>query len=231
MVAIAFETPAGHRKRPHRHHRPHPKAFIASASGVKLVLPYAPNEVDYDGLALDWETVDRPGRKPLVTYTADGLRSLSFTVILSHLDHQDDIEGMLSKLRRLAKSHTRLTVGLDTLSRGAWRLTACPVHSQLRQHGTNNITRATVDLTFLEATDSDHHGPLTGGHKRNVDKWPAAYRVRAGDTLASIAALLGDPALWPLLAAVNGIRNPTKPLTPGRVLTIPPRSTIPPPLR
>lgn len=234
MRATALLTP--NRGGKHRPHKPrHPKAFIATDSGLKLVLPYAPNEVEHNGLADDWETVDRPGRKPLVTFTAEGLRAMSFTALLGHPDHQDDVEDKLKHLKKIAGSSSRITVSLSALERGAWRLTSCTVRTQLRQYGTNAVTRATVDLAFVEATGAVRHtGPLTGGHKKparhDKHRTPGArggasasfYVVKPGDSLARIAGKqLGDPDRWLELGALNGIVNPKTDLTPGRVLTIP----------
>ncbi len=50
--------------------------------------------------------------------------------------------------------------------------------------------------------------------------------VKRGETLSSIAAReFGDPALWRVIAAANGINRPRS-LYPGQVLTIPPRPSL-----
>ncbi len=49
----------------------------------------------------------------------------------------------------------------------------------------------------------------------------STYTVRAGDTLADIAARhLGNVALWQKIAALNGIRDP-RALVEGQVLKLP----------
>ena len=60
----------------------------------------------------------------------------------------------------------------------------------------------------------------------NVNRAPLSYRVKAGDTLASIAEkFYGDFKQWPYIAALNNIQNPVI-LTAGDVLYIPPMSSF-----
>lgn len=221
----------------------HPKATIATDSGLRLVLPYAPNDVEHGGLSDTFENLDRPGRKPLVVYSAEGLRTTSFAVLLAHRDPQRPVEDLLGKLERIAGSGDRVTLSrLGALADGvAWNLTDVTVRTVARQHGTNAVTRAEASLTFTEAVDAVINvGPLTGGKKPKKGKkggkgkadtggkggkgkaTTQRYTVRAGDTLARIALrFYDDPNKWPRIAKASGLRNPRN-LKPGTRLTIPP---------
>lgn len=231
MAAIALVRP---RTAPRRVFRPrHPKAFLATDTGVKLVLPYAPREVEHSGLSDEWATIERPGRKPLVVRAADGLAVMSFEVLFARADHTDSVEDLIATLRTIAASSARVTVSLGPSERGVWRLSSVTVRSQLRQPMTNAITRATVSLSFTEAVDSvTKVGPVSGGYAKPKPKpatkaatrrpGPRYYLMRKGDTLWALATrYYGNPYKWPVIAKASGIRNPrTIPI--GKRITIPP---------
>lgn len=204
----------------------HPKAKLTTDDGLVLVLPFAPNEVDHDGIADEFATLARPGRKPLVVKGADGLRTMSFEVLLARSDHQAPVEAELAVLRRIAEDGDRVTVSLSALEAGrAWRLTGLSLHTTGRQHGTNAVTRATGSLTFTEVIDPVVNvGPLTGGKtggKKKVRK-TRHYIVKKGDRIARIALrFYGDPNGWHRIAKASKLKHPHK-LKPGRRLTIPP---------
>lgn len=201
----------------------HPKVKLR-AGGRELVLPYGPRGTALGGLAAPWSTIDRPGRKPLAVRDGNGLLTMDLTVLLAHRDHQATVEGMLAKLRRIAASGDRVTVvNLSPLERGPWRLANVAVTGELRQHGTNHITRATVALSFVEASDANPKlGPVQGGKKGGKGKkLPTTHVVKKGDTLRKLAdRYYGEPGKWRAIAKANKIKDPTK-LKVGRKLRIP----------
>lgn len=214
----------------------HPRAYLADDTGLKVTLPYAPRSVELDGIVPTWSTIDRAGRKPLLLRDGEQLRAVSFDVpIADRDDHQASVEEALRELRDLARRGGRVTLG--NLGPGefvaaSWRLTGYRQRSELRQHGTNHVTRAVVALSFTEASDvAIAVGPITGGAKPPpaVPPKPTAagakaartYTVRAGDTLWAIAVrYYGDGSKWRRVADANGVRDPRK-LRIGHVLTIP----------
>lgn len=210
----------------------HPKAKLKTDDGRVLVLPYAPRGAELGGWADEWESISRPGRAPLVVRNGDGLPTLSLTVYLGYAeDHQRSIEPLLAELRAIAEAGDRVTlVNLSVQERGPWRLVDVAPTIDLRQHGTNHATRATVGLSFLGARDAKVRlGPVTGGKGKGGGKGGGKgkgkterYRVRAGDTLAKIAdKFYGEPGKWRPIARRNKIKRPTE-LKVGTVLVIPP---------
>lgn len=210
------------------------QALIASDSGVKLALPFAPVESQLDGMAGRWDTVDRAGRAPLVRYRGGQNATLSFEVILARLDGEP-VEDLLDKLGKLAAGAQRLTIsGLSVREEGPWRLDGCSV-SVAERAPDNSIREARVSLSFRAASDVTvaesklpaKTGPLTGGVAKPPTVPPAAttrqHTVRSGDTLWAIArTYLGNPERWQEIAAANAaiIRNPNL-IFAGQVLTIP----------
>lgn len=200
----------------------HPKVKL-KAGNRELVLPFGPRGTNLGGWAAPWSTVDRPGRTPLVVRDGNGLATLGLTVFLGHADHQQSIEGLLTTLRNIAASGDRVTVvGLSTLERGPWRLDEVSVTGELRQQGTNAITRATVALGFVEASDANPKlGPVKGGKKGGGKKLPTTHVVKKGDTLRKLAdRYYGEPGKWRVIAKANKIKDPNK-LKVGRKLRIP----------
>lgn len=201
----------------------HPKVKLR-AGDRELVLPYGPRGTALGGWAAPWSTVDRPGRKPLTVRDGDGLDTLGLTVFLGHADHQQSIEGLLTTLRNIAKSGDRVTlVGLSTFERGPWRLDEVSVTGELRQQGTNALTRASVSLGFVEASDaSPKLGPVKGGKSGGKGKkLPTTHVLKKGETLRKLAdRYYGEPAKWRLIAKANKIKNPDK-LKVGAKLRIP----------
>lgn len=204
------------RRRPAPRPSGHPKAYIASSTGIKLVLPYAPRSVEHSGWADTWATLSRPGREPLVVRSGDGLSQMSFEVLLARPSHQQSVEDYLSVLRKLASSPTTVAVGnMGPREAGPWVLSKVSVQSVLRQAGTNNITRAEVSLTFLRQYGSGYKtGPVTGRKPKVPPKKGAPRWVTATDstTLSGLARkYLGDADDWPRIAKHPNnkhIRNP-----------------------
>lgn len=101
----------------------HPKMTIVPEGREPFVVPYAPREMNLDGVAPTFTTADRGGRSPLLLRSGDGLRQISFDLVFGHSDPQVSIERELNLLRALAQSGLRMRVNLDhTTNSNLWRL-------------------------------------------------------------------------------------------------------------
>lgn len=203
---------------------PHPKARIRTEKGKVLVLPFAPRGNTIGGWADPITIQPRPGRKPLALRDGDGLTTLGLTFTLARADHQEPIEDYLRALATIAGSGHRITlVNMSPQERGPWRISDVTVTGELKQHGTNQITRATVTLALVEASDANPKiGPVSGGHGgHGPGKHPKFYTIRKGDTLRKIAnRFYGDPGVWRQIAKANNIKDPTR-LKVGRKIKLP----------
>lgn len=216
--------------------KPHPKMTIVPEGGAPFEVPYAPREMSLDGVAPVYSTTDRGGRKPLLLRSGDGLRQVTFDLIFAFPDPNQSVEKQLHKMRALARSGARLKVNLDhTTASNLWRLTGFTQQVVLRQHGTNEPTRASVSITLQEAVDPVVNvGPLTGGAKKppaapakagggagGGKSAPRTHTVAKGDTLSGIALkYYGKASAYPKIADANKIKNPNL-IRPGQKLIIP----------
>jgi LysM repeat protein len=208
----------------------HPKVALVGQARRRLVLPFAPVGSDIGGWSDSWSRAERPGRKPLTVYDADGLKTLAFQVLLAHRNHQTSVEPLLAQLKALAGD--RLTIlNASTFERGPWRMDTLTVTATHRQHGTNAITRASVALTFVEASDAAVRlGPVSGGKKggksKGKNKNPQKaqpHKVKKGDTLRKLATqFYGEPGEWRRIAKANGIKAHHLDDYIGKTITIPP---------
>jgi nucleoid-associated protein YgaU len=216
----------------------HPKAFLATDTGLKLILPLAPEEVDHDGFADPHEALDREGRKPIVQRTGEGLRTFALELELATRNPTGSVDPLVATLAAIASSSARVTVSYGPLERGVWKISGCSVRTTRRLHGSNGTHRATAVVTFLEASDAVVKvGPMTGGAKPAPSKpapktaAPAAIRyhvVKAGETPAKISlAYYGDADLWQKLLSAQSpkITDPRK-LKAGTRLRIPPKAKL-----
>lgn len=204
----------------------HPKAELVTEGGLRLVLPYAPTGSSLAGLAPTFGTYDRPGRRPLVLRDAEPLRSLGLEFLLARAHHQSSVEDLLSTLERIGKAGDRVTlVNLSVRERGPWRIGDLSTTVLLRQHGTNAITRASVSVSLLAASDPvTRLGPVTGGAKGPKPpgiRHPRHYVIKRGDTLRKLARrFYGEPNEWRRIARRNHLRDPNN-LPVGRRIVIP----------
>lgn len=206
-----------------------PVFVLADVAGRRLALPFAPLPTSHAGFGWAWEVVERAGRTPLLLRAQRNLKTLAFTLVVANRDYQQSIDAKLANLEALAAIGGPFALAYSRAERGLWRLVDCSYDVTRRAPGSNAPTRATVSLTFTQASDRPSLvGPpprprTTSKRTPATPTQPAAgtYTVRAGDTLAGIAArLYGAAYKWPEIADRNGIRDPRS-LRVGQVLRLP----------
>lgn len=206
----------------------HPKVRLIGQSGTQVVLPFAPT-IGLGAVAPSWSELGRSGVKPLLAKGAPQLRQQPVELLVGYGDHQRSVERELHLIRLLARDGDRVrwaNAGPQE-SHGWWRITDYAQTIELRQHGTNEATRARVTMLLVQASDAKVKlGPVTGGAKGAGKRKPAdgkasTYRVKGGDTLWGIAHRhYGDGQRWRRIADANGVRDPKR-LQIGVVLKLP----------
>ena len=202
------------------------RMHILSESGkFALLVDYAPREIEYGGLALDWAQADRSGEKPLLLHKAVPLKTMSFSFLMADRSLQRPQTSKIAQLVALAGSTERVVVRFSPTEQGLWRITDCKVSSEQRTDATDEVARATVSLTLTQASDpAAAVGPISkpksSASTKSVGR---SYTVKKGDSLWAIAKrYYGAGSKWPRIfdANRNKIKNPNL-IYPGQTFTIP----------
>jgi LysM repeat protein len=214
--------------------------FPEEGQGQPVLIPYAPREIEYSGIAGEFATMNRPGLSDALVYARPGLKTLNFTILLVDKVLRSGswlgaitINALetLQQLSQYAATGTKLRMAYSSSEAGSWRITEFSPSSVLRDEN-DEITHAIVQMQLTQASDpSVGVGPVTGGAGAGASPAPpppaaapaaiAYYTVVAGDTLWGIAIrYYGDGNLWPGIADTNGITDPRS-LQIGTTLRIP----------
>lgn len=152
----------------------HPKAIMTVPGVATITLPLAPESVKLTGQASEFSSLDRAGRRPLLYKTAQPLQTLSFDCLLradnDPLGQTVIEQTLINPIRALVRNGSNVfffaNLGLTEFADGkGWRCSEASITPNRRQHGSNQITRATMSFTFIENNVSyaaQAVGPLTG---------------------------------------------------------------------
>jgi hypothetical protein len=201
--------------------------YAETTGTLALTVPYAPQEIDYDGFSQDWTTTDRSGNTPLLLRKGDLLETMKFTLTFANPNRLSVQTGQFNALKKLSKTQERVLVRYGPQEAGLWRITACTVSSTQRHPDTNEITQMTASLTLTQASDA---APAVGPVSPPAPPAPPAkkpsprtYTVVRGDCLWTIAKrFYGSGPLWPRIFDANRskIKNPNL-IYPGQKFVIP----------
>ena len=223
--------------------RPHSRMMLTpeEGQGQPVLIPYAPRDVEYIGLAGQYVTMSRPGLVDALLYSRPQLKKLSFTLVLvdKTLRGAGQIPGQLATnisalntialMTQYASSGTKMRMAYSSMEAGSWRIPTFQPRSLLRDDF-DEISQATAEVELTQASDAVVGvGPVTGGVTTPPPPPPpqqappatAYYTVVRGDTLWAIAiAYYGNGNRWSEIADANGITDP-RALQIGTVLRIP----------
>lgn len=116
--------------------------------------PYGPKEVTYEGSALDFQEIQRPGLKPILKSIAPKLRRIALSAALADRSSfgVDSIEDQIALLEDIAQDDLDLSFVHGGVHLGYLvRLTSMTITS-LERTLNGEITRAMLDLNFQESS-------------------------------------------------------------------------------
>lgn len=206
-----------------------PRMYIyAETTGtIALNVPYAPQSIEYDGMAQNWTSTTRSGTTPLLLRSGDNLATMKFSLTLASPNRFDTQTAAFTQLKALCKTQERVLVRYGPNEAGLWRITACTITSSQRHPTTNEITQAVASITMTAASDAAPAvGPILPPPPPPAPPTPPAprsYVVVKGDTLWGISLrYYGAGAKWPTIydANRNLIKDPHW-IYPGQRFVIP----------
>ncbi len=130
------------------------RANIKQLSGKKRVVtfPFGPQQLDYDGLGLDYSTVARPGTQPVLQATSRKLREVQFDVLIADEPSggKKSIQAILDNIEAIASENDDclFTYGVITLPYRV-RLTDF-TYKALWRDLDGNIIQAECEFKFTE---------------------------------------------------------------------------------
>lgn len=214
---------------------PPPKAskhrkVTLTANGSTVTFAITNPEVLFQGLADEWATKKRPGRRPLLQRVGEQLRTIDLEAKLTQEQNliwlafiaRGPYEG-----RQVALGYSKFESSQYITATGFWVITDLRLRSLRRAEGSNRITRADVSITLTEASflrRMARPGARPGGGGGDSGRRPRRHTVKRGDTLMKISRkYYGTTARWKRIARANKIRDarPRKSLKVGKVLKIP----------
>lgn len=209
---------------------------IVTEKGTRVVVPFAPQNINHGERGIEWSEVDRFGT--YATFRRTGLKvpTLSFDLVVAvrGTHASKNIGHMLKTFDRMSESESRIYINYTGREVGAWLMTsynATITHRDTQHHP----VRADVSFVFSRIMDEKaFFGPVKGRStslvpapkkpkpkKTNTKTNLATYTVKKGDTLWDLARkYYSNPYLWPRIADRNGVKNPRL-LQIGKRLVIP----------
>lgn len=217
---------------------PHPHVQIIAEGGESLTIPVAAG-LELTNIVPRFQQYERVGLRPVLDHHGEDLRVQAGTFIFvgrnrdGAIDPTVDIERELHLIRKFARYGKRIQWrGYGPSEIGWWQITSLTIADKRRRHGDNSITVAEVTIQLTQASSATVTvGATSGGDRADPPRTNPAtgagqprsrtYTVKSGDTLFKIARdQLGNGALYPKIAAANGITNPNL-IRVGQVLKIP----------
>lgn len=211
------------------------KMEIRNEIGNRVLVPFAPVNIDHGSRGIEWSEVDRFGTYSTFRRTGMKVPTLSFDLTLAAMNShgKKNILGYLAAFDRMSEENSRVTINYSIREAGSWLLTDYTVTVTARDVY-QRPTRADVSLTFSRIMDEKAFmGPIKGRSsslkvippktkkKTNTKSNLGVYVVKKGDTLWALARrYYGNPYLWPKIADRNGVKNPRL-LQIGKRLVIP----------
>lgn len=204
---------------------PHMVNFYALDGSADITVLMGDGTAELTGGDGGWQTEQRWGSDPVTWWLAPSSYAQTIPV---RFDATSSQESVIAALRRLARSpgdHRPPPVVMisgPAIERAdlPWVVQSVdPTGNVIRRETDGDRIRQDMTVSLLQYGEVSPLGSARSVTKRrpSTNRW----RVRAGDSLPQIAAIVyGDANRWKEIAHANGIRDP-RALTVGRVLRIP----------
>jgi nucleoid-associated protein YgaU len=204
---------------------PHMVNFYALDGSADITVLMGDGPAELTGGDGGWQSEPRSGADPVTWWLSPSSYAQTIPV---RFDANSSQESEIAALRRLTRSpgdHRPPPVVMisgPAIERAdlPWVVqSVAPAGNVIRRENDGNRIRQDMTVSLLQYGEVSVLGstPAPTHRRPSTNKW----RVRPGDNLPQIAAIVyGDARRWKEIAHANGIRDPRS-LTIGRVLRIP----------
>lgn len=158
-----------------------PKMVIQGSNNDAFELPWAPRDVQHSGFEENVQEIERSGRVPELAVASPNLHKMSFAFTLGR-DINVPIESDLIRLENIVGVGGWIMILYGQRESGLWKCTSFSYASVERDPVQNQISRATVDMSFTEVPDS----------RKTVAKYSSDFNFRDDAVTASISQSLVD---------------------------------------
>lgn len=197
-----------------------PAMVIATTGGTRVKLPLAPLPTTHGGFGPNYETLGRGGRTGFLVPVDVQAKVWSATFVVGYpSDRLRSVDPLLKTLEQIRASKAHITMSYGRPERGVWRILDMTYDVTDRQPGSNEATRATVQLSLQQAVDVPSViGPKRAPATATKANPPAPVKkpkhsthvVQHGENLQRISLLeYGDALHWRQIGDANHITNPT----------------------
>ena len=214
----------------------HPASITLKTSDgrLKLTALPGPNEPTISDGRGGWAEQTRPRKTSISEWTGPALHKAHVELLFDAWVAGGTVDSLMQVLDQMAPRSPMSEPPIVTVTGSPvipptipWVIQAVSPAEWLRR-ADGRTARVTVGIELLEFRVADlvvvRPSPAKRSVVRNGTSTPStakSYTVKAGDTLASIAAkTLGSASKWSSIASLNGIRDPNK-LKVGTVLKLP----------
>src|SRR4029077_6593000 len=97
------------------------RIYAESTGAVSFAARYAPRVIDYDGLAPDWASSERPGPAPLLAGKGRPLKTMAFSLMLADPDVDPPQTEAITAILLLCQTRERVIVRYGPTESGLWR--------------------------------------------------------------------------------------------------------------
>lgn len=182
--------------------------YAETTGTLALTVPYAPQQIEYDGFSQTWVDTPRSGNTPLLLRSGAPLQTIKFSLTFASPNMMAVQTSQFAALKALCSTSQRVLVRYGPNEAGLWRITACTMTSSKRHPDTNEITEMVASITMTQASDAAPAvGPVSPPAPPAPPPKPPAprtYVVKKGDCLWNIAKkFYGSGPLWPRIYDAN----------------------------
>ncbi|AZS07904.1 LysM-like peptidoglycan binding protein [Gordonia phage Kabocha] len=160
-----------------------PKMIIMGSNNDMFEVPWAPREVQHSDLGEDVSEIERAGRVPDIAVKSPKLRKMSFSFVLGR-SLNTSCEPEIDRIRAIVNTGGWIQILYGPQESGLWKCTNIAIATVEREPVSNQISRATVDMEFVEVPDS----------RKTVAKYSNDFNFRDDAVTASISQSIVDLA-------------------------------------